>query len=1280
MSFSPGNLIVSGTYNNDHKINYEVRVFPSNQIDGSNFGVIITNYERTLDLKFTQGSTNVVIQKTNSDGTYSDITIGIPVWIGDKIYSDDGNANNITSNSNGYIGTITAVTGTEGKSVTAFTLDAISGASVSGTEYAPCSYQAQIKDKPTTCTSHNADNEKFGSGKAYMHGLEFRFSGNMLSPPFANPASYHAFQFTAYPVKDFNLDKMVKVSKDNKHHVVGFDSSTKKLRMQEDVYAVESIDQAVPTNLRTFGYESSSSSNPTFQARGDDIYVGRGPNESPLYMGYPNIKQFGEDIGNEFIVTDGVLNVDTSVLPALEEFVLPNASAGDSTNLNIDLTSANQLIVGYVRNSNYLVKGKRSLGIESSLNIGGRICGLYLDHKVNNEVWVLYDNVSCYSVVNISINASGTAMAINENRIYNLTGDTLITPFDEETVKLTDILVQDNFVYVLASSSNYYDSNASWKSKCFGTGDIKKEYYLWRSASVATAPSAIPDIGYSTLAMTNITSGFKTEADSSQSENAFWIGYTQTENVNSSSGQGQTSWTPSLLGGNQPEFRLNKAPHPKGLVLWGNYTGEESVGVAIPYVESSFSSDERRQTAIEYESTTESSGSETVTVSKWKAGPFIKHVNVHILASHIEVYHDAESFVTDNNSSYAGIKRVPFNTSSQSTLETREYKWGGMGAQNSITITAAGTSAQMTGLRGINTFINTTSGKRPKGIALIDKDSVRFFDASLTATLNSNDIDGQVYLNNSFSGIKRWTLDINNLKPASQTLNLNGSNFSWIPVTTSDAFKAYYIDNPSNASETTDWSQIDVLSVINISVGNGSSETDITNLLPDETDKTDNAHFYKIFYRVSLMYDGYQESELGESVYSNSGTNPNKFGHEVTVEVKPDKLPKRLSHINIYRGKAFNSSATDADLDYVLVKSLPVDGAGWSTSSNAGFLKYVIKDQKGANFGSYEANTGISPAMQTVSLNYGLSEQCAGYLFVSDANNYEISNVSNYIFRSKPGKYSIFNWANEYCALPEKPTALKSYNNLLYAFTPSAVYTINPNNLSIVDKMEGAGCLSEDSVIATDYGMFFADKYGVYMHNGKAGRVITHPIHSSDNSDLTNYTWDNISTSLESSPPKLAFDGERKALLVIFDVSNNSYAWIYSVLSRRWDFWSFTNKIKAVTQGKYGEVLASDGKLLQIATNSTRKPWQFETKKITGGFDSLDKSFTEVHTEGTTGLDIKYKTSSISSLQSLNSNRLSSSYKKAKWLQIRVEDSNGTRKLESIGVHLRPIKAKSTKI
>jgi hypothetical protein len=1053
--------------------------------------------------------------------------------------------------------------------------------------------------------------------------------------------------------------------------------------MQEDVYAVESIDEAVPSNLRTFGYETGSSSNPTFESRGDDIYVGLGPQESPLYMGYPNIKQFGVNIGNEFIVTDGVLGVDTSVLPSLEEFVLPNSSAGSSTNLNIDLTSASQLIVGYVRNSNYLLKGKKSEGIESSLNIAGKICGLYLDHTVNNEVWVLYDNVSCYSIVNISVNASGTAMAINENRIYNLTGTSLITPFDEESVKLTDILVQDNFVYVLASSSNYYDSNASWKSKCFGTGEPKKEYYLWRSASIATAPSSIPDIGYTTLAMTNMTSGFKTENDSSQSRSPFWIGYTQEENEDSSSGQGQVNWySQEIKGGNEPEFRLNKAPHPKGLVLWGNYSGQESIGVTIPYVESTFTSDESQQPTIEYESNIDSNGSEIVTISKHKAGPFIKHNGIHILSSHIEVYHDAESFVIDTDEAYAGVKRVPFNTSDNSPTDTREYKWGGFYAQNSISITTAGTSAQMTGLKGINTFINSDSQKKPKGIVLVSKDNVVFFDISSTTALNSDDLDGESYLNNSYSGKKTWTPNenVSNWKSASQTLNLNGSDFSWIPVTTSDVFKAYYLDNPSNVNETASWSQIDVLSVVNISIGNGSSETDVSNLLPDETDKADNASFYKIFYRISLMFDGYQESALGESVYVNSGTNPNKFGHEITIDVKPDKLPKRLSHINIYRGKAFNSTAVDADLDYVLVKSLPLDGANWKTSSTTGFLKYILKDQKGTNFGSYEANTGISPAMKTISLNYGISEQCAGYLFVADANNYEIDNVSNYIFRSKPGKYSIFNWATEYVALPEKPLALKSYNNLLYAFTSSTVYIVNPNNLSIMDKMEGAGCLSEDSVVATDYGMFFADKYGVYMHNGKSGQVITHPVHSSDNADLTNFTWDSISTSLESSPPKLAFDGERKALLVIFDVSNNSYAWIYSVLSRRWDFWSFTNRIKAVTQGKYGEVLASDGKLLQIATNSIRKAWQYETKKITGGFDTLDKSFTEVHTEGSSGLTVQYKTSGISSLQSLNSNRLSSSYKKAKWLQLRVTDSNGTRSLDSIGIHLRPIKAKSTKV
>ena len=268
-------------------------------------------------------------------------------------------------------------------------------------------------------------------------------------------------------------------------------------------------------------------------------------------------------------------------------------------------------------------------------------------------------------------------------------------------------------------------------------------------------------------------------------------------------------------------------------------------------------------------------------------------------------------------------------------------------------------------------------------------------------------------------------------------------------------------------------------------------------------------------------------------------------------------------------------------------------------------MSFDFEDNKGDNFGSYEALTGISEKMNSNWLNYGLSEQCAGYLFVANANNAEITNTDNYIFRSKAGKYNIFNWANEYCALPESITALQSYNNFLYVFSSSNVYTINPNNLSIVDKMQGQGCLNDEGVVATDYGMFFADKYGVYVHNGKSSRLISRIIEDTSNSDLSNYVWNNV--DWESNPAKLAFDSQRKCLLVFFVYNNYSYAWVYSVLQQRWDLWSFNGEVKSVIQGKFGEILASDGRLFQVGTGTTRKAWEFQSKRITAGFDTYEK-------------------------------------------------------------------------
>lgn len=492
-----------------------------------------------------------------------------------------------------------------------------------------------------------------------------------------------------------------------------------------------------------------------------------------------------------------------------------------------------------------------------------------------------------------------------------------------------------------------------------------------------------------------------------------------------------------------------------------------------------------------------------------------------------------------------------------------------------------------------------------------------------------------------------------------------------------DEFNLYYKHKLFTEISNVTWNYLNTLSTIKITVTDSTlSIKDNSQLLPDKEEGGD-SHYKSKFYRISLMYDGYQESRLSKTIYS-SPTNPHAEGQNIEVKVLPNKLNPRISHINIYRGTALEDSAIQADSSYNLVKSIPFNGDGWIETTD-GYLSFDIEDNKGDNFGSYEALTGISSEMNSNWLNYSLSEQCAGYLFVAKANNAEISNTDNYVFRSKAGKYNIFNWANEYCAIPESVTCLKSYNNFLYAFSTSSVYTINPNNLSIIDKMEGQGVLSDEGVVATDYGMFFADKYGVYIHNGKSAQLISRAIEDTDNTDLSNYVWSNVNWEL--NPPKLAFDSQRKSLLIFFTYNNNSYAWVYSVLQKRWDLWSFDNEVKAVIQGKFGEIIASDGKLFQVGTGTTRKAWEFQSKKITAGFDTYEKQFKEVHYEGTSSVDTTYKTSlADSSWNALSSNRLNSAHSKSKWLQIRAKDTTGDKQLESLGVHFRPLRAKSTKV
>lgn len=1303
-TYSSSKLKISGTFNNTVKVDYEVRVTPSGT---STFGVKITNHDRDEFLKFTHGSATVEVRQPVGDGTFEAHTFGVPIWVGDFLYENTGGVN-VTSNSNKFIGRVTAITtGTEGQSVKSFTIDNGGGTagisnsvSWSGDREGSVSYVTQIKDSGTSCTSHDADDEKFGSGKAYMHGIEFRFNGSMNAAP-PTSGSYHYFAFTGYPTKDFQADSIIKVQKGDKHHIVGWLERDEAFTKIEDIYTeVNNVNQ--PSEQEFLQYGIPILKKPVFNPRGDDIFVGVGPNEDNVYMGYPNIKQFGRDVGQEFIVENGILNVDMTVLPSMEEFVLPNNSntGADADGLDVNILHSNQLIVGYVKGSNFLIKATRTTGVIETINMDGTIKGLYLNHETSNQVWVLLDSVDAYRVALVSIGDNTTAMAISENRVYRLQGtssnDKMITPFDKEDVVMTDLIVNDNYIYVLASAPNYYDSESTVKDKCFGSL-ASREAYIWRSDSIASAPgSYVNNQAYHNLNCVDITPAFSSDEDDSNSQrDAYFIHFTHVDWESSIEGQGSGGGryveNASYVGGGTEQYKFLRSPVPKGLSLYSNEANKESICVAIGYTNNSFlEGTDGFYTVYDTRTEEDKSGGdyEKETTEKCIIGPLIKQDSGDVIVgSHLEIFYDSETSVKSSNSSYAGVKRIMLDNSDATNGTPTKYTLGD--SQNLTEWNIYGSGENLgTAINSVSTFISDTTREFPRALIYTTDLNVVFFDMvnDITAIqLKASEKSKRYFLNNTLVDRELFEPSQDTgWKLASQQFNYISSQsdneFDWLACCPSTNFTIYNLVSPRVADGDTAWAKMDIKSAIDVEVTHLSSgEEDFNNLLPDSSDGDTDAKYYKNFYRVSLMYDGYQESVLAYSLYFSS-TNPSRYGHQIKITANPSSLSKRLSHINIYRGKAYNANAVDSDFNYNLVESVAFQSVGWKSSSTAGMLEYIVKDHKGTNFGGYESLTGISPEMAINHLNYGLSEQCAGYLFVADANNSEINNVSNYIFRSKPGKYSIFNWATEYIVLQDKPKALKSYNNLLYAFSPSTIYTINPDNLSVIDKMEGMGCLDKDSIIATDFGMFFADKYGVYIHNGRKAEVISHAIHTSDHTDMANFTWDSISASLETNPPKLAFDGERKALLIIFEVSNVSYAWVYSVLSKRWDFWSFTNPITAVTQGKYGEAIASDGKLLQIATGTSRKPWEFHTKKITAGFDTYDKSFTEVHVEGNSGLETKYKTSGVSSLQSLSSNRVNSSHRKAKWLQLKISDSNGTRSLDSLGIHLRPIKARSTKV
>tara|TARA_Y100000593_G_scaffold6718_1_gene12720 strand:- start:14384 stop:20998 length:6615 start_codon:yes stop_codon:yes gene_type:complete len=276
----------------------------------------------------------------------------------------------------------------------------------------------------------------------------------------------------------------------------------------------------------------------------------------------------------------------------------------------------------------------------------------------------------------------------------------------------------------------------------------------------------------------------------------------------------------------------------------------------------------------------------------------------------------------------------------------------------------------------------------------------------------------------------------------------------------------------------------------------------------------------KYFYRLSFTYDGYQESPLGATVWTHdmnliTDTAAQSSGYDsLKITLKLRDVSKRVTHVTLWR-----KDDTEEAL-YRSVQQVSL-ATGWINTGESR-MKTITDD--GREGPSYEALTGLSSTMLSSSLHYSLATVSNNMMFVGKSTIKETGeHYPNMLFRSQPGNFSIFNWINDYCKLPNIPNAIASMNNVLYAWDDSRMFIIDPLQMYVRETYEGIGCLGKESVIVSETGMFWFDTTNVYLLPRTGGiDYVGNKILTSEHG----IGWQEISPDV---PFQAIFDSKRKA-------------------------------------------------------------------------------------------------------------------------------------------------------
>lgn len=430
----------------------------------------------------------------------------------------------------------------------------------------------------------------------------------------------------------------------------------------------------------------------------------------------------------------------------------------------------------------------------------------------------------------------------------------------------------------------------------------------------------------------------------------------------------------------------------------------------------------------------------------------------------------------------------------------------------------------------------------------------------------------------------------------------------------------------------------------------------------------------KVFYKASFIYDGYQESALVSARTSLYVSGDISTGVQVRVKIRDEfDLPRRVTGIALYRATSAGGDTTEPETLYRFIEEIST--LTFNHDESNGWWYYDAIDTGDAE-GTYEAINGVSEQIFDLHIRYTVNAQQNGYMFIGNCHHSQIQEAENLVFRSQPGKYSVFDWTKDFIQLPFIPIAMKGFMGKLYVFSEKQCAVVNPETLIIEDVIEGIGCIGPKAIMISDSGMLWADYKNIYLASPQMGAIGDAIINVDD------YGWLNLSLS-EKKDVRTGYDAKRKAFLLFFDktigVTTYNRCWSFSTSKQRWDLFQTPDKVKDTEPTKDGStvLLLNDNRVAKfLANEDTRLDWKWESKKLDFSNTMVDKKIRNVKVEGSTRnlIGVKYKTpesgstwqsgTDISSNFSGSTNsaiKLATAHKgKLHWLKVQVTGDNSS--------------------